>query len=121
MSEKKIVIPEGMIKAYEEAACDKYSMVHDWKGGLKAAIEWLAMNPIIPTDEQVDSLAMEHEWPNHKWMLTEWQRRMFLSYDSKVPKEIKSLLYGGDSNTDKEADSRIIEAYKIGKDSKNES
>jgi len=87
MSLKKIIVPEGMRFAAGKASDGFDPWCYLLYRPLEAALLWLSENPIVPTDEQVHSLAFEHEFPNHKWMLTEWQRRMFLAPD---PEEAKT-------------------------------
>ena len=91
MSEKKIVVPEGMLKAVQLIAPDRLMPdihITTVKGVLEAALCWLAKNPIVPTDEQLDELskiASSDKAPiqdNHNYrrrFVVEWQLRMFLA------------------------------------------
>ena len=49
MSEQKIAVPEGM---YQAALKFQDSGIQ-CEAALRAALEWLAENPVIPTDEQI--------------------------------------------------------------------
>lgn len=95
MSEKKIVIPEGMLQAGWDA-------VHEANGiagvstVLEAALRWLSENPILPTNLAESAIYSEwkkdHDLQYPLWILREWQRRMFLAPEPEVPEEIKDLL-----------------------------
>lgn len=101
MNEKKIVVPEGMMKAakrYSRNPEDEFYL----EVALGAAIRWLAENPIVPTKKEaramyseVRSLSVKNGTSN--WAdsfagtyAVEWQRRMFLAPDADEP--IKDLL-----------------------------
>ena len=82
-----IKIPEGMLKAAENAALSGMPMP---RGGsllpkiLEAALRWLSENPIVPTDEQIhDMYSRECEagisFTLVARFIAEWQRRMFLA------------------------------------------
>jgi hypothetical protein len=87
MSEKKIVVPEGML----EAALDGLGIEiikarrQYVKDTLEAALHWLSENPIVPTEKQIADLAktMPYEDSGNGNVLAvavvEWQRRMFLA------------------------------------------
>lgn len=76
MISKKIVVPEGMLLAAHEESVRSCGQIGKC---LEAALLWLSDNPIVPTDDEMDIMAKEHVAPNVKWMMTEWQRRMFLT------------------------------------------
>ena len=90
----KIVVPEGMAEAYQEAAMPLIygqppSMVHDWRAGLRAALEWLAENPIEPTVEQARAIYNRAATTSHivnaiRETMIEWQRHMFLEKEPKI-------------------------------------
>ena len=128
--EKKIVVPEGMMKAAifawrlhpirgyppEDAVCK----------AVEAALRWLSEHPIVPTQKQSRKLYADvpqgllvDEVPS--WYAVEWQRRMFLAPESEVPEEIKDLLWsiGGTwMQTDKKHNNEVAEAYRRGKEAK---
>ena len=100
MSEKKIVVPEGMWEAAIENCLHLPIDGPDGIGALivecalRAALEWLSENPIIPTDEQVESILSDYaDSINNtadatRIVAKEFQRRMFLAPIMEVPKSI---------------------------------
>lgn len=142
MSEKKIKVPEGMLKAFlggrEEP---KERVVTEWtpeRSGLEAALRWLSENPIVPTDEQLASMFKEFpEGPSvigPKQIIELWQRRCFLAPESEVPDEIKDMLWnesprecvipkeeGAGLKARKLHNKEILEAYRRGYKSTRES
>lgn len=127
MTEKKYVVPYGMLRAAADA--DMLSIEHSPESELapirlhlEAALRWLAENPIVPTSQdQADLLSTWRRndkacgYPTNgvAEMTAEWQRRMFLAPDPVVPEEIKDLLCGLPSS-----DNLILEAYRRGQESK---
>ena len=135
MSDKRYVVPEGMLKAIEEALSlafkDFHAMGHPtcsvkeeiefyWafmanRAGESVAV-WLSENPIVPTEQQCSEL-----WKNaHEIggslpcnIAVEWQRRCFLAPDPEVPEELKDLL-----NCTIDQRKSIIEAFRRGQRSK---
>ena len=101
MGEKRIVVPEGMLKAAERATrLPLESDFEAWRSDPKnwrrlaenivtASLHWLSENPTVPTLEQIDELHVyvEKRFDGHKngtmdgavEMIVEWQRRMFLA------------------------------------------
>ena len=62
MNEKKIVVPEGMLKAvmeYHDEDFPRFTMdqLVRLRGDLEAALLWLSENPIVPSKEQVIRIA----------------------------------------------------------------
>jgi hypothetical protein len=124
---KKIVVPEGMLKAAIASHNDAVlkgntPLVRD---ALEAALRWLAENPIVPTTEQV--LAVRRACGETHTALTEkakplfaeWQRRMFLAPEPEVPEEIKDLLDPLDPYPYKSVHNpQVLEAYRRGKESR---
>lgn len=94
MTEKKYVVPEGMLDAaYGYARLENSPASRDhYRAVLKAALRWFSENPIVPTDEQLQNLRADVQLdpigkPNamaayHRGMVVEWQRRMFLAPES---------------------------------------
>jgi hypothetical protein len=123
MSEKKIQVPEGMAKAASDATA-AFSMCHVMKC-LEAAMLWLAEHPIVPTEEQALNMWMKkklpfEQWEWVRWGASEWQRRMFAAPEPEVPEAIKDLLsekVGGTLDGVPDADERVMEAYRRGKES----
>jgi hypothetical protein len=108
-----VKVPEGMLKA-ALPYCD--NQMHS---ALEAALQWLAENPIVPTDEQAEELRSEwnNEWGGAtgsfpKWAVTEWQRRMFRA-EPEVPEAVKHLL-SDTMDGQRYFNARILEAYRIG-------
>lgn len=107
MSEKKIVVPEGMMLAVRKSGHDyilKNPVVIT--SILEAALRWLSENPIIPTGQQGRDL--DGAWLDSKSNLAapyhqtaratefgaiEWQRRMFLAPEPELPDAIKDLKF----------------------------
>ena len=93
MSEKKIVVPDGMIQAARAALKARY---HDASEGqildacmvLVAAVQWLHDNPIVPTVDQWSDIYHNSDARSARWRCVEWQRRMFLAPVMEVPKSI---------------------------------
>ena len=84
MSETKIQVPEGMLKAIRgryvgNDNCGRYI--------LEAALRWLSENPIVPTDGEAKAiwrdtgLCNEVDDDELRCIVVEWQRRMFLAPD----------------------------------------
>lgn len=108
MREQKIVVPDGMLAAawQDIAAAMKERIFVGVIGGVaelhvariavEAALRWLSENPIVPTDEQWRALNEERQWPDNsnrrRWLVIEWQRRMFLAPEPEIPNEIEDLL-----------------------------
>jgi hypothetical protein len=82
MSERKYIVPEGMLRAFERRWIslpqEPESFEQQRYASLLAALRWLSENPIIPTRAQVDHMVADGTWDG-TWMAVEWQRRMFLS------------------------------------------
>src|SRR6185312_13315747 len=91
MSEKRVVVPEGMLEAATRHVQGSFveMAVQD---GVKAALLWLAENPIVPTLEQwaeclrdsgmeAYGIVTERMGPG---AVAEWQRHMF---DAPEPEE----------------------------------
>ena len=125
MSEKRIVIPQGMTAAAHNATGlenngNKYYYI---SRGLEAALFWMSENPIVPSEDQVKGMikgtdlhwGWDSEWPSHTrdWLI-EWQRRMFLAPEPEVPKELEDLLCAKSDTFNKHFDDRIIEAFRRG-------
>lgn len=104
MSEKRIVVPEGMLRAFADAwdwgmkelpispsRSDIDALLlrqgHARMKAIEAALRWLSEHPIVPTDEQINEChsAMYAAGGNlgsielQRMFATEWQRRMFLA------------------------------------------
>jgi hypothetical protein len=85
MSEKKYVVPTGMLnKAYEY--CPASFAMPAVERMLEAALRWQSENPIVPTAQQVGELVVAAPMASTRqaytatiFCITEWQRRMFLA------------------------------------------
>lgn len=88
MEDKKIVVPEGMLKAalggIDMARNSSAEKVYWVKQGLEAALLWLSDNPMIPSGGQDNELL--RRWEREKQFRAgsglafgaiEWQRLMF--------------------------------------------
>ena len=94
VSETKIQVPEGMLKAIRgryvgNDNCGRYI--------LEAALCWLSENPIVPTDGEAKAiwrdtgLCNEVDDDELRCIVVEWQRRMFLAPEPEVPSEIRDI------------------------------
>ena len=97
MSEKNIVVPEGMLRAVRVSYARRAGAYSEKasRGDLEAALRWLSENPIVPTKEQwnklwQDCLSSNCGDGNYK-LVSEWQRRMFLA--PEVDRELVDLLW----------------------------
>ncbi len=136
MSEKKIVVPEGMLDAavddhmaYWEQVYDAYRtsamgvqeearVRESFTAAFKVGLRWLSEHPIVPREAVMKEC--EKGWldegGNRKgdffsYVLLEWQRRMFLEPEPDIPKSIADLVH----NVNGDVESRIVEAYRRGK------
>lgn len=124
MADRKIVVPEGMLKA----ACNAYSVEPKLRSRsdtvfvLEAALLWLSENPIVPTAAWSDSTIRGWDVLTEQSLIAailEWQRRMFLAPDMKVPREILDLhVSDTEMGWDSPINKRIIEAFRRGQKSK---
>ena len=107
---KKIVVPEGMLKAaVEDAAWN--GPIYGARGAigvivLEAGLRWLSENPIVPNASDTLGLLQERVQSGHlsneeycsipsttvRAVIREWQCRMFLAPPPEVPEEVKDLL-----------------------------
>lgn len=131
MRNKKIIVPDEMLKAAQIEAQDWLAYdAPQTRKLLEAALRQLSEHPIVPTDEQLadirSSVRMEIPrdsrgfvdgskdmlWPWFKSILEEWQRRMFLAPEPEVPEAIKDLMR--DYDREGSIGSLIVEAYRRG-------
>jgi len=97
MSEKRYVIPKGMLEAaiLSHPFDPRTKFIPEM---LEAALRWLSDNPIVPTAKQsaeLESLCRINDEPmcmDAIFYCSEWQRRMFLAPEPEVPEEVKDLL-----------------------------
>ena len=138
MSEKRISVPEGMLKAAVSAAWKHigFSSPHassrvageieeSFLVSLEAALRWLSENPIVPNELQFSRLYDESDLKDGRLTyhaVIEWQLRMFDAPEPEVPEEIKDLLVDLDSETTtgerRDRNVSVIEAYRRGKASR---
>lgn len=118
-----VKIPEGMLKAamYDDGA--GYLSEAWMERRLEAALRWLSENPIVPTDKQLEDIASFASAPTHFGVsiwFQQWQRRMFLAPESKIPEEVKDLLWESSARLDRgfHWNDAILEAYRRGQNSK---
>lgn len=115
MSEKKYMVPEGMLQAVykEKYPCSVRSS--EMEKHLEAALRWLAENPSIPSADWVhekvtsihDSLLIQTIIVR---MIAEWQREMFLAAEPEYPADVLELL----RTHPKQAADVIVAAYRLG-------
>jgi len=147
MSEKKYVLPNGMERAAWDAM-DAHAKVHgpavgcvlgsmcSLTAGLEAAIRWQAENPAVPTPEQgreiravwdhVDRLKDASVCDFVETICREWQRRMYLAPEPEVPEAVEDLMHKNRKPytvdcTPEAQDQRILEAYRRGQKSTQQS
>jgi hypothetical protein len=125
--EKKIVVPEGMLRATWNAM-EEHMQTHNFVGcvpgsmcsltvGIEAALLWWSENPIVPTLEQAAELwrvtngTLKDTWPVS--IAVEWQRRMFLAPEPKMPDAVKQLLKES-CGSGMSVEALIVEAYNRG-------
>jgi hypothetical protein len=126
---KKIVVPEGMMKAAIAAWRLHPIRGHDPQEAVCKAVEaaliWQSENPIIPKQEQIEAARRKvcfggHIAENYASMFAELQRGMFLAPEPPVPESVKHLLLQGQWDPMPSRDvynQRIIDAYNQGKKS----
>jgi hypothetical protein len=104
MSDKRIVVPEGMLRAAWHAQLPADNPTFEWDEGdemsrnfyrriFEAALRWLSDNPQVPTMEQATEMS-DSGHPcvlDGVWYATEWQRRMFLA--PETPDEREMIVY----------------------------
>ena len=104
MSEKRYVVPEGMLTETEVAIVNSITSGHNksWemaKVALEAALRWQSENPIVPTDEQIDGMSVgnfSHGAGRRavKRGAVEWQRRMYLAPEPVLDAALGGALLG---------------------------
>ena len=102
---KKIVVPDGMLRAgirasgitagYEDLAVEHRRRA---KAILEAALEWLAENPIYITDDHVKKIldacrTLPMSLDKYRMLFAELQRTLFLEEEKEVPREIEDLMW----------------------------
>ena len=139
---KKIVVPEGMLKAAIGQALESGKVMkrrlwteffgsHDatcvqfTREMLEAALEWLAEHPIVPTDEQFQKMCGFYDWimrrdyEKMRDLIRKWTGMMFVAPEPEVMEAVKDLLVKNPDHPDREEiDKRILEAYRRGKEGK---
>ena len=132
MREKKYVVPQGMLDAAYQYCPASFAMPAV-RSMLESSLRWLSENPVVPTVEESKELwrtsgaAVElTESKRASIYATEWQRRMFLVEEDRVPEEIKDMLLGiseelNPTVTGNEHNAAVIEAYRRGQKSKEKS
>lgn len=134
MSGKKIVVPEEMLDAVNGASVVAQNL-HDESlfEMLEAALRWLSDNPIVPTVEQSSDMMEKFPVNTTRNVCVEWQRRMFLASKPDFPEEMHNLLWSEretgnpPSATSVSVHARqvhnrqIVEAYRLGQQSKGNS
>ena len=130
MSETKIKVPEERLLR----VVDKVGSSPTVRECCTAFAEDLSENPIVPNEADVMEILQERVRSHHisgeeycaippatvRFVIREWQRRMFLAPEPEVPEAIKDLLEGPEEPgiSAREANWRVIEAYRRGQQSK---
>ncbi len=117
MSEKRYVVPDGMMNA----ACNDHHAIgvnqRDVAKMLEAALRWLSENPIVPTERECARLC-DYDPKIVKFVVSVWQRLAFLAPEPEVPEAIKDLLWvrlERDGCDVEDHNKDILEAYQRGK------
>lgn len=84
MSERRVQVPDGMLRAAAGKTCrpDNMAFVEEI---LEAAFEWLVANPQVPTEEECDDLwyhaCLSGAYPERrvKYLLDAFQRRFLFA------------------------------------------
>jgi hypothetical protein len=128
MSDKKYVVPEGMLKAAIDAAwrsddVSKEDIAPYVQILIEAAIRWQSENLKIPTTEWLDEFNRAGEIKPFKYfgqaMIAEWQRRMYLAPESEVPDGLvgisdKICLIATPAWRKADIDHALLAAYRLG-------
>lgn len=95
--ERKILVPEGMLKAAMDWAVTNH--VHGMVvvgGVVEAALRWLSENPIVPSEAEMAKIMAYwregHPENFYIYCSVEWQRRMFLAPELEVPEEFNKAV-----------------------------
>ena len=95
--ESRIVIPDGMLKAAEDAVTFDASSNGIYLA-IEGALRWLSENPIVPTRQNLEDMRTDWEdTPEQNaekvvlFLIYEWQRRMFLAPEPEVPEAVADL------------------------------
>lgn len=117
MSKKKIVVPDGMLKAAQGAISDDISYF-DCEGILEAALRWQdaelkkmydKVNQPFGCDSEAESNRLSNV-RHGRLCAIEDVRRMFLAPEPEVPEEIKDLM----DRWGNRFDEAILQAYRRG-------
>jgi hypothetical protein len=116
---KNYIVPQGMLQAAKDASDGIDPEGYFLHGPMVAAIKWLSNNPIRPTVDQVKDIGRilakdKDKYETSSDFAVEWQRRMFLAPEPKVPQAIKDLYVHGLHDFK----AAILEAYNRGRNSK---
>jgi len=115
MSEKKYVVPEGMLDA---ALVASENPPYGLGAALEAAIRWQSENPIEPTPEQCERIAAERKrtWTTATpQFCADWISRMYLA-ELKVPEAIQDLMWSEGAQNYEEHNEDVVAAYCRGMD-----
>ena len=125
---KKYIVPVGMLEAAARALTGGVALpigtdsANQLKVAIEAVVQWIAENPIVPTDAQVMAMnaPVAADW--NGWArvaAVAWQRIMFVAPEPEIPRELALLLTRqGCTYTRDEIDGLIEKAYRIGQKSK---
>jgi len=130
MSEKRIVVPEGMLKAAIDAVWGERGVGYqstrgegDIKACVEAALRWLSEYPIVPTAAEALTLLQDRVASGHlsnkeycaipsttiRCLIREWQRRMFLAPEPEISPVAKKVIqsFMGCTLTPEDADAIV--------------
>lgn len=139
MIERKIIVPDGMLNASLQAACQRWGYKkEDWASVmqqhketarlvLEAGLRWLSDNPIYLTDAGVHEIIVaigdySGSRHAHRMQFAELQRTLFLAPELKIPDGVEDLmwsesLYSGDLRFHEaipDINKNIVEAFRRG-------
>lgn len=99
MSEKKYVVPKGMLKAANREVYvggiqqDCYELI--LMRGLEAAVKWMAENPIVPTPQQASKIWDDARAGDPKYTeraCVEWQKIMYLGPEDPFERDCADIV-----------------------------
>lgn len=88
MSKSGIVVPKGMLKAFDDAL-NVGERVEDFQDAIEAALLWLSEHPIVPTEAQLfaldNSTTQIDSYERWRELLVAFQRVMFRAPEQEEP------------------------------------
>ena len=118
MSEKIIVVPEGMLKAAKKRTGTFQDLSVNIRYALEDSLRWFSDNPIVPSPSEFPHLNAHGKQVAIN-EIVDWQRRIFLAPDMEIPDVVRTIskrlfpdVVGGDHLV--EVISALTDAYRQG-------